>query len=87
MATTPFTHYSSQSSLHIHDPYRAAMLTQPANLRQALKDAQVDASKSLMGIAHSIQSTSFTKLLAITKPDFLFIDVEYGMFDRLMLHE
>jgi len=83
MASTPFTHYSSQSSLHIHDPYHAAMLTQPANLRQALKDA----SKSLMGIAHSIQSSSFTKLLAITKPYFLFIDVEHGMFDRLMLHE
>lgn len=84
---TTFTPFSEQPSLHAKAPYRAASLTQPANLRQALKDAQADASKSLIGIAHGIPSTFVTKLLASTKPDFIWIDVEHGMFDRLTLHE
>ncbi|EMD89253.1 hypothetical protein COCC4DRAFT_23528 [Bipolaris maydis ATCC 48331] len=85
MAT--FIPYSEQPSLHTHAPYRAASLTQPANLRQALKDAQADASKSLMGIAQGIPSTFVTKLIASTKPDFIWMDVEHGMFDRLTLHD
>ncbi|KNG49540.1 macrophomate synthase [Stemphylium lycopersici] len=82
-----FTPYSEQPSLHTKAPYRASMLTQPANLRQALKDAQADSSKSLMGVAHGIPSTFVTKLIASTKPDFIWIDVEHGMFNRLTLHD
>ncbi|KAG9192297.1 4-hydroxy-2-oxoheptanedioate aldolase [Alternaria panax] len=82
-----FKPYSEQPELHAKAPYRAAMLTQPANLRQALKDAQADASKSLMGIAQGIPSTFMTKLIASTKPDFIWIDVEHGMYNRLTLHD
>jgi 4-hydroxy-2-oxoheptanedioate aldolase len=79
--------YSEQPHLHPHAPYRAAMLTYPGNLRQALKDAMADSSKTLFGVAHGIPSTFVTKLLASTKPDFIWIDVEHGMFNRLELHE
>lgn len=79
--------YSEQPHLHPHAPYRAAMLTYPGNLRQALKDAMVDPAKTLFGVAHGIPSTFVTKLLASTKPDFIWIDVEHGMFNRLELHE
>ncbi|KAF1947904.1 macrophomate synthase [Clathrospora elynae] len=79
--------YIEQKELHAKAPYRAAMLTQPGNLRQALKDAQADASKSLIGVAHGIPSTFVTKLIASAKPDFIWIDVEHGMFNRLELHD
>ncbi|KAF1837360.1 macrophomate synthase [Decorospora gaudefroyi] len=79
--------YSEQPSLHTKAPYRAAHLTQPANLRQALKDAQADASKTLIGVAQGIPSTFVTKLLASTKPDFIWMDVEHGMYNRLELHD
>lgn len=79
--------YSEQPHLHAQAPYRAAMLTYPGNLRQALKDAQADPSKTLFGVAHGIPSTFVTKLLASTKPDFVWIDVEHGMFNRLELHD
>ena len=82
-----FKPYTEQPELHTKAPYRAAMLTQPANLKQALKDAQADASKSLMGIAQGIPSTFMTKLIASTKPDFIWFDVEHGMYNRLTLHE
>jgi 4-hydroxy-2-oxoheptanedioate aldolase len=82
-----FIPYSEQPELHAKAPYRAALLTQPANLKQALKDAQKDASKTLMGIAHGIPSTFVTKLIASAKPDFVWLDVEHGMFNRLTLHE
>lgn len=82
-----FTPFSEQPSLHTHAPYRAASLTQPGNLRKALADAQADPSKALMGIAHGIPSTFLTKLIASTKPDFIWMDVEHGMFNRLTLHE
>jgi 4-hydroxy-2-oxoheptanedioate aldolase len=82
-----FKPYSEQPELHTKAPYRAAMLTQPANLKQALKDAQADASKSLMGIAQGIPSTFMTKLIASTKPDFIWFDVEHGMYNRLTLHD
>lgn len=79
--------FSEQPELHARAPYRSSMLTYPGNLRQALKDAQADASKSLMGIAQGIPSTFVTKLIASSKPDFIWIDVEHGMFNRLELHE
>ncbi|KAH6872683.1 macrophomate synthase [Alternaria rosae] len=82
-----FKPYSEQPELHTKAPYRAAMLTQPANLKQALKDAQADASKTLMGIAQGIPSTFVTKLIASTKPDFIWMDVEHGMYNRLTLHD
>lgn len=82
-----FKPYSEQTALHAKAPYRSSMLTHPSNLRQALKDAQADASKTLMGVAHGIPSTFVTKLIASTKPDFIWIDVEHGMFNRLELHE
>ena len=70
-----FKPYSEQPELHTKAPYRAA------------KDAQADASKSLMGIAQGIPSTFMTKLIASTKPDFIWFDVEHGMYNRLTLHE
>jgi 4-hydroxy-2-oxoheptanedioate aldolase len=79
--------YSEQPSLHVKAPYRAAELTQPGNLRQALKDAQADASKTLMGIGHGIPSTFVTKLIASAKPDFVWVDLEHGMLNRLEVHE
>nr|1IZC_A Chain A, macrophomate synthase intermolecular Diels-Alderase [Macrophoma commelinae] len=79
--------YSEQPELHAKAPYRSAMLTYPGNLRQALKDAMADPSKTLMGVAHGIPSTFVTKVLAATKPDFVWIDVEHGMFNRLELHD
>lgn len=79
--------FLEQPELHTKAPYRAALLTYPGNLRQALRDAMKDPSKTLMGLAHGIPSVFVTKLLASTKPDFIFIDVEHGMFNRLELHE
>ena len=79
--------YSEQKELHPTAPYRASMLTYPGNLRKALEDAQADGSKTLMGVAHGIPSTFVTKLIASAKPDFIWIDVEHGMFNRLELHE
>ena len=79
--------FSAQPELHTQAPYRSSMLTYPGNLRKALADAQADASKTLMGIAQGIPSTFMTKLLASTKPDFIWFDVEHGMFNRLELHE
>jgi 4-hydroxy-2-oxoheptanedioate aldolase len=79
--------YNEQPSLHADAPYRAAMLTNPGNLRQALKDAMADPTKTLFGVAHGIPSVFVTKMLASTKPDFVWIDVEHGMFNRLELHE
>jgi 4-hydroxy-2-oxoheptanedioate aldolase len=79
--------YSEQPHLHAQAPYRAAMLTYPGNLKKALRDAQEDPAKTLFGVAHGIPSTFVTKLLASTKPDFIWIDVEHGMFNRLELHE
>ncbi|KAF2028049.1 macrophomate synthase [Setomelanomma holmii] len=82
-----FKPYSEQKELHANAPYRSSMLTYPGNLKQAFADAQADPAKTLVGIAHGIPSTFVTKLIASTKPDFIFIDVEHGMFNRLELHD
>ena len=84
MSGLPFT---EQPELHTKAPYRAAQLTYPGNLKKALRDAQADKSKTLLGLAHGIPSTFVTKVLASTKPDFIWIDVEHGMFNRLELYE
>ena len=82
-----FKPYSERKELHATAPYRSSMLTYPGNLRKALADAHADASKTLMGIGQGIPSTFVTKLIATTKPDFIWIDVQHGMFNRLELHE
>jgi 4-hydroxy-2-oxoheptanedioate aldolase len=84
MSGLPFT---EQPELHTKAPYRAALLTYPGNLKKGLQDAMADPSKTLMGVAHGIPSTFVTKVLASTKPDFIWIDVEHGMFNRLELYE
>jgi 4-hydroxy-2-oxoheptanedioate aldolase len=82
-----FKPYSEQPELHPQAPYRSALLTHPGNLRKALKDALADPAKTLFGVAHGIPSTFVTKVIASTQPDFVWIDVEHGMFNRLELHE
>ncbi|KAJ4298239.1 hypothetical protein N0V90_006138 [Kalmusia sp. IMI 367209] len=70
--------YHEQPELHTAAPYRAAQLTYPANFRQAIKDAKEDKSKTLLGVAHGIPSVFVTKILASTKPDFIWIDVQHA---------
>ncbi|KAK7181797.1 hypothetical protein DPSP01_012523 [Paraphaeosphaeria sporulosa] len=82
-----FVPFKDQPDLHTPAPYRAAQLTYPANLRQALKDAQADKSKTLLGVAQGIPNVFVTKILASTKPDFIWIDVQHGIFDRLTLFD
>jgi 4-hydroxy-2-oxoheptanedioate aldolase len=82
-----FKPYSEQPELHPQAPYRSALLTHPGNLRKALKDALADPAKTLFGVAHGIPSTFVTKVIASTQPDFVWIDVEHGMFNRLELHD
>lgn len=79
--------FLEQPDLHVKARHRAALLTHPGNFKQALLEAQEDPSKTLMGVAHGIPSTFVTKVLASAKPDFIWIDVEHGMFNRLELHE
>lgn len=79
--------YHEQPELHTAAPYRAAQLTYPFNFRQAIKDAKEDKSKTLLGVAHGIPSVFVTKILASTKPDFIWIDVQHGIFDRLTLFD
>lgn len=84
---TPFVPFSEQPNLHTPAPYRAAQLTYPNNLQKALKDAKSDKSKTMLGVAQGIPSVFVTKILAATKPDFIFIDVQHGIYDRLTLFE
>jgi 4-hydroxy-2-oxoheptanedioate aldolase len=79
--------FIERKDLQPQAPYRAALLTYPANLRQALKDAQADPAKTLLGVGQGIGSTFVTKVMASAKPDFIWLDVEHGMFNRLELHE
>ncbi|KAK6073848.1 hypothetical protein SCUP515_06770 [Seiridium cupressi] len=84
MASQP---YPEQSNLHTKAPYRAALLTYPGNFQQALRDAKDDPTKTLFGVAQGIPSVFVTKIFASTKPDFIWLDVEHAMFDRLALHD
>jgi 4-hydroxy-2-oxoheptanedioate aldolase len=81
------TSYLSNTTLHAQAKWRAALLTYPGNLKEALQEAQKDSKKTLFGVAQGIPSTFLTKVYASTKPDFIWIDVEHGMFDRIVLHE
>lgn len=79
--------YLDQPSFHTEAKWRSALLTYPGNLKGALREAQKDPKKTLLGVAQGIPSTFLTKVFASTKPDFIWMDVEHGMFDRLLLHE
>lgn len=79
--------YLEQPNLHVKAPYRAARLNYPGNMKQALADAKADPKKTLFGVAQGIPSVFVTKLLASTQPDFIWMDVEHAMFDRLALHD
>jgi 4-hydroxy-2-oxoheptanedioate aldolase len=54
--------YSDQPDLHAKAPFRAALLTQPGNLKEALRQAQADPGKTLFGVGHGIPSTFVTKV-------------------------
>ncbi|KAL5118057.1 hypothetical protein ACEQ8H_004044 [Pleosporales sp. CAS-2024a] len=82
-----FVPFSEQKALHTDAPYRSALLTQPANFRKALAEAQADASKTLVGVANGIPSIFIIKLIAQRKPDFIWIDAEHAMYNRLELHD
>ncbi|KAF1968417.1 hypothetical protein BU23DRAFT_655927 [Bimuria novae-zelandiae CBS 107.79] len=44
-------------------------------------------SMTLLGVAQGIPSVFVTKILAATKPDFIFLDVQHAIFDRLALYD
>lgn len=79
--------YLEQPHLHTQAPFRSALLINPGNFQEALNQAVADPKKTLFGVGTGIPSTFVTKVLASTKPDFIWIDVEHGMFDRLLLNE
>lgn len=79
--------YLNEPSLHTQAKWRSALLTYPGNLKGALREAQKDPKKVLFGVGQGIPSTFLTKVYASTRPDFIWMDVEHGMFDRLVLHE
>jgi hypothetical protein len=54
--------YSEQPDLHTKAPHRAALLTYPGNLREALRQAQEDSTKTLLGVAQGIPSVFLTKV-------------------------
>lgn len=79
--------YLDNTALHTQAKWRSALLTYPGNLKEALREAQKDAKKTMYGIAQGIPSSFLTKVYASVRPDFVWIDVEHGMFDRIVLHE
>ncbi|KAH7243118.1 hypothetical protein FSOLCH5_006732 [Fusarium solani] len=79
--------YLDQPDLHVRAPWRSALLTFPGNLKGALKAAHEDPSKTLFGVGQGIPSPFVTKVIASTRPDFIWLDVEHGMYDRLALHD
>jgi 4-hydroxy-2-oxoheptanedioate aldolase len=79
--------YLDKTALHAQAKWRSALLTYPGNLKEALREAQKDAKKTMYGIAQGIPSPFLTKVYASVRPDFVWIDVEHGMFDRIVLHE
>ncbi|KAL0566959.1 hypothetical protein V5O48_015038 [Marasmius crinis-equi] len=76
-----------QPELHTKAPHRAALLTYPGNFREALRQAAEDPKKTLFGVVQGIPSVFVTKVLASTKPDIIWIDVEHGVFDRSTLYD
>ncbi|UKZ67964.1 uncharacterized protein TrAtP1_009121 [Trichoderma atroviride] len=79
--------YLDNTALHAQAKWRSALLTYPGNLKEALREAQKDAKKTMYGIAQGIPSSFLTKVYASVRPDFVWIDVEHGMFDRIVLHD
>ncbi|PTB45406.1 hypothetical protein M441DRAFT_54465 [Trichoderma asperellum CBS 433.97] len=79
--------YLNQANLHTRAKWRSALLTYPGNLKEALKEAQKDPKKTLFGVAQGIPSVFLTKVFASARPDFIWMDVEHGMFDRLTLND
>lgn len=54
--------YLEQTDLHTKAPFRAALLTYPGNLQEALRQAVADPKKTLFGVAHGIPSPFVTKV-------------------------
>ncbi len=79
--------YLEQPDLHARAQHRAALLTYPGNLKKALQEAKEDPKKTLLGVAQGIPSVFVTKVLASAKPDFIWMDVEHGIYDRSTLYE
>ncbi|KAH8122990.1 Pyruvate/Phosphoenolpyruvate kinase-like domain-containing protein [Trichoderma asperelloides] len=79
--------YLDNTALHAQAKWRSALLTYPGNLQEALREAQKDPKKTMFGIAQGIPSSFLTKVYAFVRPDFVWIDVEHGMFDRIVLHD
>ncbi|KAH8901405.1 Phosphoenolpyruvate/pyruvate domain-containing protein [Thozetella sp. PMI_491] len=79
--------YLEQPNLHTVAPHRAALLSHPANLREALREAMADSTKTLFGLGCGIPSSALTKVFLSAKPDFIWFDAEHGFFDRLTLND
>jgi 4-hydroxy-2-oxoheptanedioate aldolase len=54
--------YLEQKNLHANASHRAALLTFPGNLKEALRQAQEDPKKALFGVGHGIPSVFLTKV-------------------------
>ena len=54
--------FPQQTQLHTVAEHRAAVLTYPANLREALRQAKEDPKKTLLGVAQGIPSVFVTKV-------------------------
>ncbi len=54
--------YLQQSHLHTQAEHRAALLTYPGNLKEALRQAYEDPRKTLFGVAQGIPSVFVTKV-------------------------
>lgn len=59
MSDLPFP---QQPHLHTTAEHRAAVLTYPGNFREALRQAQEDPKKTLLGVAQGIPSVFVTKV-------------------------
>jgi hypothetical protein len=73
--------YLEQPDIHVKAPFRAALLTQPGNLREALRQAVEDPSKTLFGVGHGIPSTFVTKVGARNLNVPCFILIRYSPVD------
>jgi hypothetical protein len=54
--------FPQQPQLHTVAEHRAAVLTYPANLREAIRQANEDPKKTLFGVAQGIPSVFLTKV-------------------------
>ena len=58
--------YLEQPHLHTQAPRRAALLTYPGNLKEALRQAEADPKKTLFGVGQGIPSVFLTKVNSST---------------------